>query len=78
MTETLIQPRTTLKPDKQPNEVSHIVDPRKWSIVDAMVFGTKVEALCGRRGIPFGIDGSKKVCSICKSMRDELKGRSSE
>lgn len=68
---TLTQDDVELFPTP-PGELSHIIDQFKWSIADATVFGTEVEALCGYRFIPTRAPNPDRVCPECRRIVDNL------
>lgn len=73
-TDTKSEPRTTEKPDVvEPGDhekFAHYVD--KTKLADAIVFGTPLQALCGKFWVPTR-DGLKfPVCPDCKEIWEGL------
>jgi hypothetical protein len=76
MSDTLTAPRTDQSQDLSPTDpgdhdrFSHYV--KKAAIGDALVFGTPLEALCGKKWVPSRDPSRFPVCPECKGRYDEL------
>lgn len=72
MTSILTREDVQLSQGIDPSQVTHIIDQKRWSIADAVVFGTEIEALCGYRWVPTKTPNPDNVCNACKAVLDTL------
>lgn len=76
MSKTLTKDDIETRPEmvyREPGDherLAHYVDKRRFSLVDAAIAGTEVEALCGKRWIPTRDPEKFPICQQCQAIVD--------